>query len=349
MSNLSSPILQLSFLGTIRLRVVRRSLLVVTLIVLATAALFVVQLLTGTFPIAVSRVWATLTGHGTAVEEFVVYTLRLPRALTAVLAGAALGGSGAVYQSVTRNPLGSPDIIGFTYGASFGAVLSIVVLGSSDVAVTISALAGGLGVALLVYLLSMRGGVQGYRLILVGIGISSVLAALVSYLLLKANIIDAQEAYVWLTGSLNGSTWSDVWIGLVGLAVLGPVLVGLGPGLRLAEMGDQAALGLGVHVGRNRLCALGFGAALCAIAVVCAGPITFISLAAPQIARRLTGTPTVRVIPSMAVGALLLLGSDALAQKLFPQSQLPVGITTLALGGGYLAWLIAREGRSRIG
>jgi ABC-type enterobactin transport system permease subunit len=114
-------------------------------------------------------------------------------------------------------------------------------------------------------------------------------------------------------------------------------------------MGDDAARGLGVAVGRNRLCALTFGALLCAVAVVCVGPITFISLAAPQIARRLTGSPTVRVIPSMAMGALLVIGSDLLAQKLFPDSQLPVGVTTLALGGAYLAWLIAREGRNRIG
>jgi iron complex transport system permease protein len=114
-------------------------------------------------------------------------------------------------------------------------------------------------------------------------------------------------------------------------------------------LGDDAARALGVPVARNRLCAITFGALACAVAVVCAGPITFVSLAAPQIARRLTGSPTVRVIPSMALGALLLIASDLLAQTVFPDSQMPVGITTLALGGGYLAWLIAREGRNRIG
>ena len=138
---------------------------------------------------------ATLQGRGTAGEEFIIYTLRLPRALTAVLAGAAFGASGAVYQSVTRNPLGSPDIIGFTYGASFGAVLAIVVLGTSDTAVTVAALAGGLAVAGLVYVLAYRGGgVSGYRLILVGIGISSCSRRSISYLLMKADIVDAQEA-----------------------------------------------------------------------------------------------------------------------------------------------------------
>ncbi len=335
--------------GPFRVKVLRRSVGCVAVVLAATVGVVLLQLMTGDFPMSASRILATLSGRGTAGEEFIVYDLRLPRALTAVLAGGAFGASGAVYQSVTRNPLGSPDIIGFTYGAAVGAVLAIVVWGQSDTAVTVSALAGGLAVAALVYALSYRGGVQGYRLILVGIGVSSVLASFISYLLLKANILDAQEAYVWLTGSLNGRGWTDVRIGVVGLVILGPVLVALGPGLRMAEMGDDAARALGVAVDRNRLAALGFGAALCAVGVVCAGPITFIALAAPQIAKRLTGSPTVQVMPAMVLGAALLLASDTVAQKLVPTTELPVGVTTLALGGAYLAWMIAREGRSRIG
>jgi iron complex transport system permease protein len=127
------------------------------------------------------------------------------------------------------------------------------------------------------------------------------------------------------------------------------VLAALGPALRMTEMGDDTARALGVAVERNRIAALGFGAALCAVAVLCTGPVTFVALAAPQIARRLTGSPTVQVLPSMAVGALLLLASDTAAQRLVPTADLPVGVMTLALGGAYLAWLIAREGRSRIG
>jgi iron complex transport system permease protein len=334
--------------GALVVRVERRSLVYVSVVMLLTAALLLVQLVTGDYPLPLSRVLATLQGRGTASEEFIVYTLRLPRELTAVLAGAAFGASGAVYQSITRNPLGSPDIIGFTYGAAFGAVLGIVVLGQSDTAVTVSAVAGGLAVAALVYVLSYRGGVSGYRLILVGIGVSSVLASFISYLLMKAQIVDAQEAYVWLTGSLNGRSWMDVQIGLVGTALLAPLLIGLGPGLRMSEMGDDTARALGVNVGRNRVCALGFGAVLCAVAVVCAGPITFISLAAPQIAKRLCRSATVRVVPAMATGSFLLLLSDTLVQLVAPTTQLPVGIATLVLGGSYLAWLIAREGRTRI-
>ncbi|GAB3196094.1 iron chelate uptake ABC transporter family permease subunit [Nocardioides hungaricus] len=336
--------------GAIRVRALRRSVVCVAVVLALTAALMVWQLTTGDYPLAPARVWATLRGQGDPGEEFILYTLRLPRSLTAVLAGAAFGASGAVYQSVTRNPLGSPDIIGFTYGAAVGAVFAIVVLRSSDTVVTASAVGGGLAIAALVYALSFRsGGVQGYRLILVGIGVSAVLASFISYLILKANIVYAQEAYVWLTGSLNNRTWGDVWIGAVGLAILAPLLVALGPGLRMTEMGDDAARALGVAVERNRICALGFGAALCAVAVLCAGPVTFVALAAPQIAKRLVASPTVQVIPSMAVGALLLLGSDTLAQRVVPTADLPVGVMTLALGGAYLAWLIAREGRSRIG
>ena len=336
--------------GAIRVRVQRRSVVCCLVALVLTGGLMVWQLTTGDFPLALGRVWATLRGQGTPGEEFIVYTLRLPRLLTAVLAGAAFGASGAVYQSVTRNPLGSPDIIGFTYGAALGAVIAIVLLDGSDLLVTGSALAGGLGVAVLVYVLAFRGGgVQGYRLVLVGIGVSAVLASFISYLILKADIVSSQEAFIWLTGSLNGRTWDEVRIGVVGLLVLAPVLVALGPALRMTEMGDDAARALGVAVDRNRVAALGFGAALCAVAVLCAGPVTFVALAAPQIARRLTGSPTVQVVPSMVVGAFLLLLSDTAAQRLVPTADLPVGITTLALGGTYLAWLIAREGRSRIG
>lgn len=338
-----------SVLGAVRVKVTRRSFLVTGLFLLLTAGLLFQQLVSGDFPISASRVLATLQGHGTAGEEFIVYTLRLPRALTAILVGAAFGASGAAYQSLTRNPLGSPDIIGFTYGSACGAVFAIVVLGLSDYGVTVAAVVGGLGAAVLVYVLAYRGGVTGYRLILVGIGISSVFASFVSYFLMKANVVDAQEAYVWLVGSLNGRTWTDVRIGLVGLVVLAPILVALGPGLRIAEMGDDAARALGARVDQNRLWAIVVGAILCAVGVVCAGPITFIALAAPQIAKRVTSSPTVRVVPSMVFGAFLLLLSDAASQALFPNSQMPVGIATLAIGGGYLAWLIAREGRGRIG
>jgi iron complex transport system permease protein len=344
----SPTVLHVRAPGALAVRVERRSLVYVSVMLVLTTALLTVQLVTGDYPLPLSRVLATLQGRGTAGEEFIVYTLRLPRELTAVLAGAAFGASGAVYQSITRNPLGSPDIIGFTYGASFGAVFGIVVLGQSDTAVTLSAVAGGLAVALLVYVLSYRGGVNGYRLILIGIGVSAVLASFISYLLMKAQIVDAQEAYVWLTGSLNGRTWTDVQIGLVGTALLAPVLIGLGPGLRMSEMGDDTSRALGVHVDRNRTCALGFGAVLCAVAVVCAGPITFIALAAPQIAKRMSGSSTVRVVPAMVTGSFLLLLSDTLAQLIAPTAQLPVGVVTLALGGTYLAWLIAREGRTRI-
>ena len=283
-----------------------------------TSALLALQLTTGDFPVPFARVLATLAGHGTAGEEFIVYTLRLPRALTAVLAGAAFGASGAVYQSLTRNALGSPDIIGFTYGAPSercwpSCVRRVRRRGHRRRA---GRRPGGRGARLPALLPGRR---DGYRLILVGIGISSILASFISYLLKKADRYSAEEAYIWLTGSLNGRGWTDVQIGLVGLVVLGPVLVALGPGLRMSEMGDDAARALGVDVDRNRLCALGFGAALCAVAVVCAGPITFVSLAAPQIARRLR-RPDVRVIPSMAVGALLLLASDTIAQQLLPRT-----------------------------
>ena len=327
-------------------RYVPRATLVGLLIWLAAGVVMVLQLGIGEFTMSPGEVLSTLSGHGAPNQEFIIYSLRLPRVLTAVLVGIALGMSGAVFQSLTRNALGSPDIIGFTQGAALAALAAIVVFHASQAQIAMAALAGGLVVSVLVYLLAYRKGVQGYRLILVGIGITALLMSLTSYLLLRAQVKDAQVAFVWLTGSLNARGWQHVVPMVIALAVLVPATLAMSRPLRILEMGDDTAYALGVRVERSRGVLLLLGTALCAVAVSSAGPIGFIALAAPQIAKRLTGATSVGLLPAAAMGALLLVVSDLAAQRLLAPTALPVGVATVSVGGLYLAWVLFRENQS---
>ena len=303
----------------------------------------------GDYPIPLPDVVGTLMGHGTSATEFIVETLRLPRALTAIEVGAALGLSGAIFQSLSANPLGSPDIVGFTTGAATGAVLEILVFHGGTFEIACGAIVGGLVTALAVYLLAYKRGVQGYRLILVGIGIAAMLTSVNSYLLTRADITQAETAQVWLIGSLNGRGWEHVRPISAALVVLVPAALLLSRRMRLLEMGDDAARALGISAGRTRLALLLVGVMLTAVAVAAAGPIAFVALSAPQLARRLTHEPGVSLLPSALMGALLLACSDIVAQHALGSMQLPVGVATGAVGGVYLAWLLVKEWRASRG
>jgi iron complex transport system permease protein len=322
-----------------------RSLAVCAILLALGTAVAGLTLTTGSLHIPLPEVLRTLTGSGSPVDTFVVEGMRLPRLLTALLVGAALGVGGALFQSLSRNPLGSPDIVGFDTGAATGALVVLLLLHGGAGSVALGAVAGGLATALAVYLLAMRRGVQGYRLILVGIGISSMLAAVNSYLLTRASVNDAQSASVWLIGSLNGRDWQYVRPVSLALLVLLPAAVWLGRGLRDLELGDDVGRGLGLPVGAVRVGTLLVGVALSAVATAAAGPIGFVALSAPQIARRLTGVPGPNVVPAALTGAVLMSSSDLAAQRFFASSGLPVGVVTAVIGGICLAWLLSREWR----
>ncbi len=306
-------------------------------------ALLVVSVGTGEISIPPDEVVATLFGGGDRATSFVIETLRLPRALTGALIGIALGASGAIFQSITRNPLGSPDIVGFIQGAAAFAVLQIVVFGGGTFATAASAVVGGVGTAALVYALAARGGVSGYRLVLIGIGVSFMLIAVTDYLLTRSTLEQAQSAQIWLTGSLNGRGWEHVRPIAVALAVLLPVTALLIRPLRMLELGDDTARALGVAVERSRLALVFIAVGLCAVATASAGPIVFVALAAPQIARRLTHATGPGVACAALMGGVLLLGADVASQRLFGDLQLPVGVMTGVCGGVYLTWLLTRE------
>lgn len=332
--------------GTLSLRLDRRAALVGAGLLLVALAAGVVLVGTGDYDIAPADVLRTLAGHGTAGQDFIVRQLRLPRVVVALLVGAALGMAGAAFQTVSRNPLGSPDVIGFGQGSAAGALLVIVVLHGSSLEVSAGAIAGGLLTGLGVYALSWRGGVQGYRLVLVGIGGSAILAAVNSYLLVKADFVDVARAVIWISGSLDGRDWAQVWPLLGACAVLMPVLLVQARALRITEMGDDAARALGVRVERVRLVTVLAAVLLTAAATAAAGPIAFVALTAPQLARRLTRTPGVSLLPSALMGAALLVLADLAAQRAFGAGQVPVGVATGVLGGGYLLWLLIEERRA---
>ncbi|MEV7419106.1 iron chelate uptake ABC transporter family permease subunit [Streptomyces sp. NPDC089919] len=329
--------------GGISLRVEPRALAVGVLLVLAALAAAVVLIGTGDFPIAPADVVRTLFGAGTAGQEFIVDDMRLPRVLVALLVGASLGMSGAVFQSVTRNPLGSPDVLGFGFGSAVGALVVIVVFHGGALAVAGGALVGGLLAGVLVYLLAWQQGIQGYRLVLVGIGTSAMMVAVINYLLTKAQLVEATRAMVWLTGSLDGRDWAQVWPLLACCAVLFPLVLGHGRALRMMEMGDDAAHALGVRVERTRLLLMLAAVVLTTAAGAAAGPITFVALAAPQLVRRLTRSPGANLLGSALMGAVLLIASDWASQRAFGSGSLPVGVVTGLVGGVYLLWLLATE------
>ena len=234
----------------------------------------------GDFPIPMSDVIATLLGHPTADSEFIVGTLRLPRVLVAVGVGAAFGMSGAIFQALVRNPLGSPDIIGFNAGAALGAVVMIVYVGGSSTQIAMGAVAGGFIAAVLVYLLAWKHGVKAYRLVLVGIGAGFAIEALIDFLITRARITDVQRAAVWLTGSLNGRSWEHVRVVWLALLVLGPLAIVMQRSLDRLELGDDMAAALGLRVSRSKLALVCVGVALAALGVAAAGPIAFVAFVA---------------------------------------------------------------------
>jgi iron complex transport system permease protein len=331
----------------VSLRVRPRPVATGALLLLLTLVLLVVAVGTGDFPIAPADVLAGLAGGGDGGTRFIVRELRLPRALCAVLVGIGLGVSGAVFQTITRNPLGSPDIVGFQQGAAAGALLVITVLAGSGAAGAAGALAGGALTALLVYLLAFqRGGTSGYRIVLIGIAMSALMLACTDFLLSRARIEDAQEATRWMLGSLNNRTWEDLVPLLVVIGGLLPAMVAAGPALRALELGDESAHGLGLRVERARFLLIALAVVLVSITTVAVGPVAFVALTAPQIARRLARTAAPTLTCSALVGAALVLAADIAAQRLVPGTPLPVGVMTGAFGGLYLAWLLTTEWRS---
>lgn len=287
----------------------------------------------------------TLTGHGERGDIFTIYRLRMPRLLVGIGAGLAFALAGALFQTLLRNPLASPDIIGVSGGASLAAATAILVGGLSGPAVSIAAFGGAVLIAALIYLLAWREGVSGYRFVLIGVGLAFAVNAGIGYLVSRAEMNEVSEALVWMVGSLGTPPWADVKVFAAALAVLGPLVAFLAPRLRILQLGDEAAGGLGVAVEPSRLAILGVAVALAAVATAFAGPVAFVAFACAPVARRLLPTAGLALVPSALVGVVLVLGADLIGQNLFDEATIPVGIVTGVLGAPYLLWLLATSNR----
>ncbi|KAA9393738.1 iron-enterobactin ABC transporter permease [Kocuria coralli] len=325
--------------------------LTVTLVMAAIAVMIVIAMMAiGDFPLTIPDVLAALAGTGDEFHRVIVIEWRLPIALAALVFGALLGLGGAIFQSLTRNPLGSPDIIGFDAGSFTAVLVTMLVFGTRNYwTVATAAIVGGIVVAAVVYLLAFRGGIQGFRLIIVGIGVAAMLGSVNSYLITRANLQDAIAVGFWSAGTLSRTSWSNLVPAmlLAAVVVLGSAL--LASGLRQLELGDDGARAHGVALNRDRLLLMVLGVMTTAIVTAAAGPIGFIALAAPQLARRVAGTAGVGLASSAAMGALLLSAAHAIAvlsaMWFLP---IPVGLVTVCIGGTYFIILLIREARRHL-
>jgi iron complex transport system permease protein len=297
---------------------------------------------TGSTALGLDRTWAALIDQGTKGDEFILWDLRLPRLSTGLAVGACMGLSGALFQNLTRNPLGSPDILGLTQGATSGALVAIILTDATLQLTAGFAAFGALATGLVIWALTRGGDPSGYRLVLVGIGVAAILAGVNGYLLTRTTIVDAFRAVYWLTGDLSGRSWEQATVVAIVLAAGAAVVMFLSRGLDALRLGEASATGLGVHVTRTRVIALVAASVLIAGAVAVAGPLAFVALAAPHIAARLTGS-TRSFTLSAIIGALIVTGADMIAVAGLGDRQLPTGVVTGVVGGVYLIWLLIAQ------
>lgn len=308
-------------------------------------ALFAASLSVGNTVYGLGDVARVLVGHDVPDASFTVGELRLPRAALAVVVGASFGAAGVTFQTLLRNPLASPDIIGISSGASAAAVTALVVLRWGSTTASTLAIVAALATAAAIYLLAYRDGVVGTRLVLIGIGLSSMLHSVVTYVLSRAAAWDLQVAMRWLTGSLNDASWGEVLPPLLALLILAPLLASQVGGLELLRLGDDTASALGARPERVRVVTILGAVVLVAFATAAAGPVAFVALLSGPIAARTVGRGGSLLLPAALVGAALVLGADLAGQHLLA-TRYPVGVVTGVLGAPYLLYLLIRVDRA---
>ncbi|GAA1482626.1 iron chelate uptake ABC transporter family permease subunit [Gordonia sinesedis] len=332
-----------------RMRVRRRAIAVSMLILAAIALAVVVEVGAGAYVIPIDDVVRVFVGGGTELQRTTVLDWRMPRALVGLGVGLALGAAGAVTQSLARNPLASPDLLGVAMGSSAAAVAVLVfapagiVIGGLTFGVPWAAFAGGIGVAVVVAVLAYRGGIDSMRLVLIGVGVNTFAGSVVSMLLVQTDLAQAADAVAWLTGSLDNRTWNQVGPLWITIAVSAIVLAVAAFDFRVTHLGDSMARGLGVPITLTLPMLWCSAVLLTAASVAAAGPISFVALAAPQLARLIYRSATPPVIGGALLGALLMLCADLAARYVLGGS--PVGIVTAALGAPFLLYLLIRNNR----
>ena len=335
----------------------RRPLLAVTSAGLLLLALVLVRVLVGEPMVPIDLALRVLTGEMVPGYSFIVLDHRLPTAVVALLAGVAFGLSGTVFQTLLRNPLASPDVIGVTLGSSAAAVLAMAVLDAQGMALFWWTLLGGLGTALLVLWVARAhrpggpgaggAGAVDDRFVLVGLGVAAGFTAVIQYLLSRMESQQAGDAMHWLVGSVAGATWPRAAVLAGSLVVLVPLLAGLVGRLRILQLGDETATSLGLPVPATRIALVIVGVLLSSFTVAVAGPLAFVAFLAGPLARMIAGRPS--FLLAALLGAVLVLAADVAGQNLFGRHEMPAGVITGALGAPFLLWMLVRSKTSGSG
>ncbi|APE34530.1 hypothetical protein BOX37_11815 [Nocardia mangyaensis] len=330
--------------GRSTMRFDRRATVVTAILAALVVVMVLVSLMVGEYTIGPTALWDTMTGQPQRrLDRFFVFDRRLPRVLVAVGVGGGLAAAGAIFQRLYHNPLASPDIIGFTSGSAAGAVIVLISFGGTLTMGAVGAAVGALATFAIIGVLTLIGGLRGTRLVLVGIALGALSSSVTAYVLSRAFLPSAAVANAWLIGSLSGRGWGHVLTVSAGLAIVAPLIVLLNRSFHALDLGDTVATTLGVRSGRARMGLLLGATVLVGLSVSAAGPISFIALAAPHIARGITRTPGAGIFAAACTGALLLGVSDLVAEHAFP-APVPVGVITVSIGGIFLIWLLVREG-----
>jgi iron complex transport system permease protein len=311
-------------------------------------SIFIMSLSTGVLPITMKEIIAVFSGSGTPQQELVLYQLRLPRMLLALLIGAGLALSGAILQGLSRNSLADPGILGINAGAGLAVVFCIFLFGQSKGSILASpfflpvfAFVGALTVASLIYTFSWKGGIDPGRLLLMGLGFNALCGALLIILQLKMDPKDFQQATIWLTGSIWGAQWPYVWALLPWIVLLTPLAFWKARAMNVLQFSEGIPLVLGLKVESERRLLLCLSAALAGACVAVGGGIAFIGLLAPHLARRLCGANYFSLLPlSSLIGAALLLLADMIGKNLLAPADIPVGIVISVIGAPYLIYML---------
>lgn len=318
-------------------------------LVILLAALFLLSMNLGAVKLTPSEVFHTLFGGGDSRQRLVLFKLRLPRIVISILIGAGLAISGCIMQGLTRNPLAEPGILGINAGAGIAILLYTVYFPQVSLGVAftlpVCALVGAAATAALIYGLAYKKneGLSPTRLVLNGIGIASGISAAMIVLSVKMAPEKYQSVFLWLAGSISGTTWNYVYALLPWLVLLIPYVLYKARVMNVLTLGDGTALGVGARVERDRFGLLAAAVGLAAACVASGGAISFVGLIAPHLARRLVGPNHRHQLPiSALLGSVLVLAGDTIGRSIMHTGEVPTGIVVAVIGAPYFLYLLAK-------
>ncbi|SEM96323.1 iron complex transport system permease protein [Paenisporosarcina quisquiliarum] len=329
----------------------KKALFILISFLIVTSVVFIVSTGLGDMKLSPLTVLNVLFGGGSEMEQLVVQSFRLPRIIVALMVGIALAVAGGILQGMIRNPLASPDILGLTGGASVAVVSFLAFFSDANNSLTVSikwlplaAFIGAAVIALLVYMLAWKNGVSPIRIVLIGIGISTLMQALTTLMMIMGPIYRASQANIWITGTVYGSSWNNVAILVPWTLVFVTIAFFMAKNINILELGDDIATGVGGRIQRQRFFLLLISTALVGGAVAFAGGIGFVGLMAPHMARRLVGSSYGALLPvSALIGGILVMLADLIGRTMFSPLEIPAGVFTAGIGAPYFIYLLFKS------